>query len=352
MKVIHIESGLGNQMLSYCEYLAMKKANPTDDIYIENIVYDIPEAAKVICQWNGYELDKVFNINVPNIKHIFSKEQWKEILEDINNSEYWNKNWNYPVHFTNAFRNQGIEIENMRGDFESPDWPIMVKPTNPSLKHKIKDYLNHNTPFLYLKRIINKINDNNYIPDFSKEAFISSEKNIFTGNKLVFMLKNSKIELIEDEIRKSFVFPEITDLKNKEALEYISEQNAVAIHARRGDMLGYNYAFYATGYFQRAVSYIREHTQSPVFFIFCDPKSVQWAKENAKTLGLNIRKDEIHFVDWNSGTDSFRDIQLMAECKHQVITNSSFGWWGAWLNTNPDKITCSPNRLINTTHYF
>ena len=52
MKIIHIESGLGNQMLSYCEYLAIKKMNPDDDCFIETIVYDIPECNDVICQWN------------------------------------------------------------------------------------------------------------------------------------------------------------------------------------------------------------------------------------------------------------------------------------------------------------
>lgn len=117
-------------------------------------------------------------------------------------------------------------------------------------------------------------------------------------------------------------------------------------------MLGYNYAYYVTGYFKRAVKYIKQHTSQPVFYIFCDPDSVQWAKDNADILGLDMKKDKVNFVDWNKSTDSYRDMQLMAACKHQVITNSSFGWWGAWLNTNPDKITCSPDAMINTTHTF
>lgn len=56
MKIVHIESGLGNQMLSFCEYLALKSVNPCDDVYIENIIFKIPECNDVICQWNGYEL--------------------------------------------------------------------------------------------------------------------------------------------------------------------------------------------------------------------------------------------------------------------------------------------------------
>lgn len=68
MKVIHIESGLGNQMLSFCEYLAAQHANPYDKCYIETVIFDIPQCNDVICQWNGFELEKIFGINVPNIR--------------------------------------------------------------------------------------------------------------------------------------------------------------------------------------------------------------------------------------------------------------------------------------------
>jgi len=67
MKVFHIESGLGNQMLSYCELLAMKKMNPDEDCYIEKIIYSIPEPNEYISQWNGYELDRIFGIHAPDI---------------------------------------------------------------------------------------------------------------------------------------------------------------------------------------------------------------------------------------------------------------------------------------------
>ena len=65
-----------------------------------------------------------------------------------------------------------------------------------------------------------------------------------------------------------------------------------------------------------------------------------------------MRRDSVKFVDWNSGESSWRDMQLITLCKHQVITRSSFGWWGAYLNTNPHKITCSPDPFTNTTHHF
>lgn len=352
MKVMHIESGLGNQMLAYCEYLAMKKMNPADDIYIENIIYDVPEANETICQWNGYELERIFGVKAPNIKELFTENQWKDIIADAGSSKFWERNWNYPVIFTDILRKYGMNLKNIRGDFESAEWTLMSNPTHPSLSRRIKNKLERFLPYIYLQQYVRNKRRGSVISDFSKELFIESNEDLFSGQRLTFKMKNSGLERIEDEVRQVFTFPDIKDEKNREAMEYIQSHNSVAIHARRGDMLGYNYAFYVTGYFKRAVKYIRKHTDNPVFFIFCDPGSVQWAKENADVLGLDFKKDEIHFVDWNKSIDSYRDMQLMSACKHQIITNSSFGWWGAWLNNYPDKITCSPDSWINTTHSF
>lgn len=352
MKVIHIESGLGNQMLSYCEFLAMKKVNPSDDVYIENIVYDISAANDYICQWNGYELDRIFNVKAPNVHELFTNNQWNNIIADIKETKFWERNWNYPVLFTDAFRKQGLSLQNIRGDFESSGWPRMVKSEKEPMSQKIKNKLERFLPYIYLQLYLRKRRAANVFTDYSKDLFLTTDEDIFTGQRLTFKMKNSGIENIEKEIRQTFVFPKIFDKKNMEMLSLIQSNESVAIHARRGDMLGYNYAFYVTGYFKRAVKYIRKHTARPVFFIFCDPDSVMWAKENETVLGLNMKKDEIYFIDWNKSTESYRDMQLMAACKHQVITNSSFGWWGAWLNTNPNKITCSPNSNINTTHSF
>ncbi|MCM1109239.1 MAG: alpha-1,2-fucosyltransferase [Clostridium sp.] len=354
MKVIHIESGLGNQMLSYCEYLAIKKMNPDDDVYIENIIFDIPECNSVVNQWNGYELQSVFGIEAPNIKQLFTEEQWQKILAEIRNREFWNRKWNYGVHFTEAFRHAGLDLTNTCPDHEAPGVPEIIPPQNPSLKQKAITFAwHHFLPLTYLheymarKRGYRILKTANY--DF---LFCQSPEDMYIGQRLDFKKKNAGIERIEKEIKQAFKFPALTDQRDIDAVKQIRSCNAVAIHARRGDMLGENYGLYATGYFKRAVGYIRKRTENPVFYIFTDPNSVAWCRDNARILGLNIKNDKIFFVDWNKGNCSFRDMQLMAECKHQVITNSTFGWWGAYFNTNPDKITCSPFAYINTTHTF
>lgn len=353
MKIIHIESGLGNQMLSYCEYLALKKMNPDDDFYLETIIYDIPECNDVICQWNGYELERIFGIKEPqNVRTLFSEEQLLELMTHIKKTEFWLHNWNWPVHFQKAFDNVGLPLKNMRGNFEEKGHSFVGIDVN--REKTWKDHVRNTDIYRFLQMKKRWLIDSKIIKTYSNEDkhFYVSEENELTGQRLTFKFINSGIERIEDEIRATFIFPVINDEKNARMMERINGCNSVAIHARRGDMAGYNYPLYRFGYFRRCVSFIRRKVSNPEFFIFCDPDSVHWAKDNAHVLGLNFNKDKIYFVDWNKGTDSYRDMQLMSACKHQVITQSSFGWWSAWLNTNPEKITCSPTPLINTTHHF
>ena len=83
-----------------------------------------------------------------------------------------------------------------------------------------------------------------------------------------------------------------------------------------------------------------------------------WVRTNRNngSIGFIELNDGTYFKNvqlvYNKGDESYRDMQLMSMCKHAVITNSSFGWWGAWLIENPNKITCSPDYHINTTHTF
>ena len=344
MKVIHIESGLGNQMLSYCEYLAMKKANPTDDVYIENIIYDIPECNEVICQWNGYELERVFGIKAPNIKDCFSEEQWKQIMADIRASEFWDKK---------AFQNVGLDIKNIRGDFEAKGSIRNVNMKNPHQK-ALKDKLRESYLWNLLRRIYYRCNEKRIVKRTIRNVFLEAEENIFTGQFLSFKFRENGIEWIADAIRKAFQFPALTNPKDIELSAYLSQVNGVAIHARRGDMLGCNGYCYKYGYFRRAVRYIKKHVENPVFVFFTDPSSIEWCKKNERIFALDFTKDKVLFVDWNKGENSYRDMQLMSCCKHAIITNSTFGWWGAYFIDNPQKITISPVEVIgvNTTNHL
>lgn len=343
MKVVHIESGLGNQMLSYCEYLVLKKMHPNESIFIETTVFDIDETNEVINQWNGYELNRIFGIKAPNIKSIFSEDKWQQIMNDIVASKWWEKNWNYPVYIVKALNNAGLDIKNIRGDFELPGAPRNVNMKEihmPTIKERVIDtevgeFLNR-----YLHRFL-KIYF--YKKHDSKElVFYNKNDSIFTGQWLSLKQINGGIDYIEEEVDKAFRFPDLVDTRDMELVDLLRNSESVAIHARRGDMLGCNGYCYKYGYFKRAVKYIRKRVNNPVFVFFCDPESSEWCKSNYSIFGLDSCRDSIFYVDWNKGTNSYRDMQLMSYCKHAIITNSSFGWWGAYFIKNPIKITISP----------
>lgn len=349
MKIIHIESGLGNQMLSYCEYLAIKKMNPNDDCYIETMVYDISECNETICQWYGYELDKIFGINAPNVKSLFDDITWESIMQDVKNSEFWKKNWNWPVYITNALNKSGLNLINTYGDREE-----MALKKKLSFKNKLKIIrFDQSRLGALLRGYYNRLTESKRIAsvDQRKYVFVKSDDNLLTGQRLCLKYRENGIELIRDEIQKSFVFPPLQDEKSRKFAEYLDSCNSVFIHARRGDMLSSNGWCYKYGYFRRAVKYIKKHVEDPVFVFFTNTGSIEWCKENERIFGLDFEKDYVFFVDWNTGEKSFRDMQLMAHCKHGIITNSTFGWWGAYFISNPNKITISPDIYTNTTHH-
>ena len=344
MIVVHIESGLGNQMLSYCEFLALQHTNPNEKIYIENIIYEIDEANKYINQWNGYELNKVFNIKAPNIKELFSEVEWSEIINEIKQTEFWKKNWNYPKYFTEVLNKHGLKLKNIRGDFENNYKKVQTNFTKLSILEKLKQTRIYSN----IRRYYYIIYKNTKYRNNQDVLFYKTNESVFTGQRLKFKLRDNNIGLIDKEIRKSFVFPKL-DKKNLEFKKILEENNSVAIHVRRGDMLNTTGKHYKNGYFKRATRLIKKKVKNPLFVFFCDTTCGDWCKNNLKVFGL--KKDEVLFVDWNAGTDSYKDMQLMVHCKHNIVTVSTFGWWGAYLNTNPNKITISPEFEINTTHH-
>lgn len=149
----------------------------------------------------------------------------------------------------------------------------------------------------------------------------------------------------DDLLRADFSFKLPLDGANLQASMRMQGEQSIGLHVRRGDYL--THAATASilnvcslDYYRSAIKYMVERIPSPCFFVFSD--DLQWAKSN-----LNIPYP-VSYIEGNQGPRSYIDMQLMSLCGHQIIANSTFSWWGAWLNQNPEKIVIAPRRWFNT----
>ncbi len=145
---------------------------------------------------------------------------------------------------------------------------------------------------------------------------------------------------IRPVVLDAFRFPDFTDGKNLRLAETLKGRNAASCHIRRGDYLKNPvWGVCTPEYYANAISRMNEEANPDLYCIFSD--DIPWCREN---IGPLCKGREVVYVDWNKGEDSYRDMQLMSLCRHNIIANSSFSWWGAWLNQYPDKVVIAPER--------
>lgn len=143
------------------------------------------------------------------------------------------------------------------------------------------------------------------------------------------------------QIREDLQIVTPPNAKNAEMLAEISGCTAVSLHIRRGDYVSnekYNAAHGTCdlNYYERAAGFVAEQVEAPVIYAFSDDPA--WVAENLKL------PFEVRYVGHNDGDTNYEDLRLMAACKHHIIANSSFSWWGAWLNPDPAKTVIAPTR--------
>jgi hypothetical protein len=152
---------------------------------------------------------------------------------------------------------------------------------------------------------------------------------------------------IENVIRSDFTFAPPISKINFEWATLIKRSNSVSIHIRRGDIASNHEALAFHGlcsieYYERAICYMQNNIENPIFYVFSD--DISWVKKS-----LDFGSSDYHFVDNNIGKESYNDMRLMSLCRHNIIANSSFSWWGAWLNNNDNKLVITPEKwfLLN-----
>lgn len=151
---------------------------------------------------------------------------------------------------------------------------------------------------------------------------------------------------VQDQLRKDFTFdwnrfPE----KAKKYKTQMEQTNSVSLHVRRGDYLNDKFAPMYGGictdeYYKGAVKYMQKKYVDCKFFLFTN--DAEWGREQAD--------ENVIFVDCTDTDNAYVDMALMGSCKHNIVANSSFSWWGAWLNKNCEKTVIMPAKWLNTSN--
>jgi hypothetical protein len=146
-------------------------------------------------------------------------------------------------------------------------------------------------------------------------------------------------ESIRMQLLNEFTPVNTLSTQTLELLPKIKNAQSVSVHVRRGDYVSTIPANTIHGtckpeYYDEAIKFITEKLENPILYVFSDDPD--WFEKNIKTKHSTV------FVKHNIGQNSYEDIYLMSQCQHNIIANSSFSWWGAWLNDNKNKIVVAP----------
>lgn len=280
MIIIKVSGGLGNQMFQYAFAKALEQRR---NILVKLDTSNFKISSKGITP-RTFLLDK-FNTTLP----IATQEDFHKIKIP------------YPT-------KRGIKENIFRIFFR-------IEEFFRSSKSK-KIIINHNLDF---NRELFTVNDNSYV------SGVWTNSNYFTEIK----------DIILKEITPHFTLSKVAE----KILSDIKNTNSVSIHIRRGDYLKYTHKFIllTDDYYEEAIELLKKKENDLTFFVFSD--DINYVKENyGRLFGEKI----IYVSD--QGIKDCEELWLMSRCRHNIIANSTFSWWGAWLNQNTNKIVIAPKQ--------
>lgn len=210
------------------------------------------------------------------------------------------------------------------------------------------------------RKEIHQLKKNIFLLRLFRKNTYHREKQFQFDSNILAVINNSYLEgywvsekyfmEIENTIRQEFSFKSKPNAINQSTLDQIESTNSISIHVRRGDYIedaktNQFHGVCRLDYYKTAISHIVRQVKNPHFFVFSDDPG--WCKANLRLKYLTT------YVTHNLGNNDHEDMRLMSTCKHNIIANSSFSWWGAWLNNNQDKIVVAPkqwfrDKSINT----
>lgn len=197
-------------------------------------------------------------------------------------------------------------------------------------------YIRFLTTRLGRRKIVNELSMR-----YSEDYLKMRDKKLFIG----YFQSERYFSNYRKEILQDLTFAAELSEKTQALANLIFTAESVSLHVRRGDYITIQANFSHIGvcsldYYRAAIEYVKNHTNNPTFFVFSD--DIEWAREN-----IDVGRNAVFYVDHNVGSRSYEDMYLMSHCRHNIIANSSFSWWGAWLNVNMQKIVVAPRRWFS-----
>lgn len=203
-------------------------------------------------------------------------------------------------------------------------------------------------------KVLNRFFPITRIKYMERKEFEYDEK-VFQTKKIAvmgFWQCHKYVDNVSEKVKKEFTFANGLTSKMRSVLECIENSNAVFLHIRGGDYLSSSDAVKLYGnictkdYYKKAISMMKGKLHNPLFFIFTNDRSY--------AESMITGKENMYFIsDFISGAyDDWIDLMMMSKCKHAIIANSSFSWWGAWLIENKDKVVIAPEKWLNRKQDF
>lgn len=297
MRIQFLNGGLANQAFQYIFAKYYELSHPWDVMYLDDTYFTLYTVH------NGYELEKVFGIRPHMLSECFSADVWEFILEERK------KGKSTPQ----ILLDNGIDI--------------MMVTDEPKERRSFN-------PF---SGLICEVESNEFVPHV-----FDMPGNIYYFD---YWINFQWFADWRDEFLAEFSFPEIRDERNRSYADRILSTNSLSIHIRRGDFVTLGWEWDTETYRQNVTAFLEQAPGTWHPFIFSD--DIAWCKAHEKEMGLDAFS-EITYVEGNVREENFRDMQLMSLCRGMVLSNSSFSYLSALLNTRKKYVLNPTQRAVQS----
>lgn len=245
-------------------------------------------------------------------------------------------------HFNGYGLHNGYEISSVFSNFAVP---IAEKGAIKELSYYFPNY-----KFSRIMRRILPRRKTEFVQPYHQAYVYNPDALTNEGNKYYegYWMSPLYFEKCKDSIVKAYSFKPFDTEENLEYEKLFKESNSVTIHIRRGDYVGAeNFKDICTlAYYRNAIKEVKNIIEAPVFFVFSNDQ--RWCQDNLKDEFGNLK---VYFVSNNRGKESYRDMQLMSLARCNILANSSFSWWGAYLNQRNDHWAFCPCKWVNNLEH-